>query len=86
MDIGLPGKAIFDHDDLRVEGNFALGKSIECIEDLFRILAAGQLDLDFNLFCGVVVDRLDLDLALSWPLHRSSGSGSRWSSHSRSRG
>ncbi len=64
MDVGLPGLAILDDDDLRGERHFALGKSVEGIEDLFGILAAGELDLNFDIFRGVVVDRFDFDLTL----------------------
>ena len=64
MDIGLPRKAVFDDDDLRIEGHFAFGKAIKGIDDLFGILSAGELDLNFDISCCVVVDRLDLDFAL----------------------
>ena len=59
MDVCFPWLAVFDDDDLRGERHFALGKSIKRVEDLFRILAAGQPDFNFHFSSGIIIDRFN---------------------------
>ncbi len=53
-------------DHQRVDGKlcFAIRVGIQGVDNLLGVGIAGQIDLDVHLFCGIVVDRADLQLAL----------------------
>ena len=54
------------HDDAGggVELHLAAGEDVELLDDLLRLAALREMDEDLDLVGGVVVDVLDLDLAL----------------------
>ena len=61
----LNGPVVFDDDNAAGDGDFAIGESVEGIDELLGADAAGGFDFDFDLFGGEIVDALDLDLSFA---------------------
>ena len=55
---------VLDNDDAAGDGDLAIGERIKRVRQLVRADPARRLDLDLDLLRRVVVDALDLDLAL----------------------
>ena len=55
---------VIDYTTVGRDGDFTIGKSVECVNGFIGRDIGTQVDQDFNIFGGIVVDSLDFNLAL----------------------